>query len=37
LLRASQHVEIEAVDVYFYAVDPFDPVPVDEIIELVKG
>ena len=37
LLGAPQHVEIEAVDVYFDAVDPFDPVPVDEIIELVEG
>ena len=36
MLRSSEYFEVEAVDIDLYAVDPFNLMPIDEIIELVK-
>ena len=36
-LGASQDLEVEAVDVDLQAVDAFDPMPVDEIVERGEG
>ena len=37
LLRSPEDFEVEAVDIDLYAVDPFNPMLVDEIVELVEG